>query len=96
MSELDPRKMALQIAGLRASETHLPEDERVFFDPYAEYFLTDEMRTGLENLDDIRAAISQCFKVTSASCKERYFKNASCDRPVSPMFNFVHATISTR
>jgi hypothetical protein len=38
MSKRDPRKMASQIAGVRASETHLPENERVFFDPYAEYF----------------------------------------------------------
>ena len=59
MSERDPRKMALQIAGLRASETHLPEDERVFHDPYAEYFLTDEMREGLRDLDQVRAAIGQ-------------------------------------
>ena len=59
MSERDPRKMALQIAGLRASETHLPEDERVFNDPYAEYFLTDEMREGLRDLDQVRAAIGQ-------------------------------------
>ena len=33
--------------------------------------------------------------VTPASCKEKYFKNASCDRAVSPMFNFVHATVSS-
>ena len=32
--------------------------------------------------------------VTSASCKKQYFKNASCDRSVSPMFNMVHATVS--
>jgi len=31
--------------------------------------------------------------VTSASCKEKYFRNASCDRTVSRMFNFVHATV---
>jgi methyltransferase (TIGR00027 family) len=59
MSERDPRKMALQIAGLRASETCLPEGERVFHDPYAEYFLTDEMREGLRDLDQVRAAIAQ-------------------------------------
>ena len=59
MSERDPRKMASQIAGVRASETHLPEDERVFFDLYAEYFLNDEMREGLRDLDNVRAAISQ-------------------------------------
>ena len=33
--------------------------------------------------------------VTSASCKAKYFKNASHDRHVSPMFNFVHATVSS-
>ena len=59
MSERDPRKMALQIAGLRASETYLPEDERVFSDPYAEYFLTEEMRAGLDDEGKVRAAISQ-------------------------------------
>ena len=52
MSERDPRKMALQIAGVRASETHLPEDER-------EYFLNEEIREGLRDLDKVRAAISQ-------------------------------------
>ena len=59
MSARDPRKMALQIAGVRASETHLPEDERVFHDPYAELFLPDDMREGLRDLDMVRAAISQ-------------------------------------
>jgi hypothetical protein len=39
MSESDPRKMALQISGVRASETHLPEDERVFNDPYTNWGL---------------------------------------------------------
>lgn len=58
MSKRDPRKMALQIAGLRASETRLPEDERVFYDPYAEYFLSDEMRKALNSLEQVRAAIS--------------------------------------
>ena len=31
--------------------------------------------------------------VSSAACKERYFKNASVNRSVSPMFNFVFATV---
>lgn len=44
MAEIDPRKMALQIAGLRAGETALPENERVFEDPYAEYFFPAEVR----------------------------------------------------
>jgi methyltransferase (TIGR00027 family) len=51
--------MALQIAGVRASETHLPEDERVFHDPYAEFFLDDNAREDLHDLDKIRNAISQ-------------------------------------
>ncbi|MGB5745547.1 MAG: SAM-dependent methyltransferase [Desulfobacterales bacterium] len=63
MSEIDPRKMATQIAGVRASETQLPEDERVFTDPYAEYFLSDEIREGLRDLDKVRAAISQYEQV---------------------------------
>lgn len=42
--KIDPRKMALQIAGLRANETHLPENERVFQDPYAERFFPTEAR----------------------------------------------------
>lgn len=41
---IDPRKMALQIAGLRANETHMPENERVFQDPYAEYFFPEEIK----------------------------------------------------
>jgi len=44
MTARDPSKMALQIAGLRANETYLPEDERVFEDPYAEYFFPMDIR----------------------------------------------------
>ena len=44
MAASDPRKMALQIAGLRANETHLPENERVFEDPYAEWFFPEDVR----------------------------------------------------
>ena len=44
MEKRDPRKMALQIAGLRAYETNLPEGEGVFRDPYAEYFFPEEIR----------------------------------------------------
>jgi methyltransferase (TIGR00027 family) len=44
MAERDPRKMALQIAGVRAGETQLPENERVFEDPYALYFFPEEVR----------------------------------------------------
>ena len=49
MTERDPRRMALQIAGLRANETHLPESERVFEDPYAEYFFPAEVRRMLQD-----------------------------------------------
>jgi len=59
MNERDPRKMALQIAGVRASETHLPEAERVFADPYAEYFLPAEMRGALKHAEQVRAAIAR-------------------------------------
>lgn len=31
--------------------------------------------------------------VTSTLCKEKYFKSASSNRAVSPMFNFVQAVI---
>ena len=48
-----------QIAAVRTSETRLPEDERVFYDPYAELFLPDEMRAGFDDVDEIRAAISR-------------------------------------
>ena len=55
MGEIDPRKMALQIAGLRANETHLSEDERVFQDPYAEYFFPAEVRQMVRNVDWVKA-----------------------------------------
>lgn len=151
MSDRDPRKMAAQIAGVRAAETYLPKNERVFQDPYAEYFMNENEREGLSNLEKLRAGLAmydqmmpgvngaivarirfideyllECiaagFKqlviigagydtrayrfedvkenlkvnVTSASCKEKYFRNASCDRTVSPMFNFMHATVSSQ
>lgn len=79
MSDRDPRKMAAQIAAVRASETHLPEDERVFNDPYAEFFLPDEMRAGFIDVDEIRAAISRYeqmmgdpFRRYSTLCKQRF------------------------
>ncbi len=55
MSSRDPRKMALQIAGLRAGESRLPEDERVFHDPYAEYFFSDEVREQFRDVSAVRA-----------------------------------------
>ena len=55
MGKRDPRKMALQIAGLRANETHLPEEERVFEDPYAEYFFPEDVRKMATDIDWVRA-----------------------------------------
>ena len=34
--------------------------------------------------------------VTAASCKERFFINESRKRHVSPMFNFVHASLRSK
>lgn len=50
MKERDPRMMALQIAGMRMNETHLPEDERVFTDPYAEFFFPEEVRKRVQDV----------------------------------------------
>ena len=63
MSDRDPRKMASQIAAVRASETHLPENERVSYDPYSEFFLPDEMKAGLDDVDQMKAAISRYEKM---------------------------------
>ncbi len=54
MAKRDPRKMALQIAGLRVNETCLPEDERVFEDPYAEYFFPEEVRKQFQDVTFIK------------------------------------------
>ena len=54
MTERDPRKMALQIAGVRAGETQLPEDERVFEDPYAEYFFPEEVRAQFQDVASVK------------------------------------------
>ncbi len=55
MSASDPRKMALQIAGLRAGESQLPEEERVFYDPYAEFFFSEEIREHFKNVSVVRS-----------------------------------------
>lgn len=55
MGERDPRKMALQIAGLRANETHLPEAERVFTDPYAVYFFPEDVRNQAKDVAWVKA-----------------------------------------
>lgn len=57
MSERDPRKMALQIAGLRANETNLPENERVFEDPYAEYFFPADIRAMFKDLELVKSEL---------------------------------------
>jgi methyltransferase (TIGR00027 family) len=59
MAQIDPRKMALQIAGLRANETHLPENERVFQDPYAEYFFPDEIRKLFQDPARVKAELGK-------------------------------------
>jgi methyltransferase (TIGR00027 family) len=58
MRDRDPKKMAAQIAGVRAAETYLPENERVFQDPYAEYFLGEDQRKDLHDLDKVRAGLA--------------------------------------
>jgi methyltransferase (TIGR00027 family) len=47
--------MALQIAGVRAGETQLPENERVFEDPYAQYFFPQEIREQFQGAASARA-----------------------------------------
>lgn len=59
MEKLDPRKAALQMAGLRAIETHRPEDERVFVDPYAEYFFPEDVDRTAEGIDWAKAESSK-------------------------------------
>jgi len=59
MAEIDPRKMALQIAGLRANETHLPADERVFQDPYAEHFFPDDARELFHDPDRVKVELAK-------------------------------------
>lgn len=59
MPKIDPRKMALHMAGLRVNETYLPEDERFFQDPYAEYFFPDHLRKMVRDTDFVSAEMSQ-------------------------------------
>lgn len=59
MAEIDPRKMALQIAGLRANEIHLPENERVFQDPYAEHIFPDEVRKLFQSSAQVKAELDK-------------------------------------
>jgi methyltransferase (TIGR00027 family) len=59
MAAIDPRKMALQIAGLRANETHLPADERVFEDPFAEFFFREEIRKMFQDPKLVKAELAK-------------------------------------
>ena len=63
MSGIDPQKMALQIAGLRAAETLLPEADRVFSDPYAIEFFDAAARKQLQTADQARAQIESYNKM---------------------------------
>lgn len=59
MAKWDPRKAALQIAGMRAIETLLPESERVFEDPYAEHFFPEDLRKAAQGTDWVKAESSK-------------------------------------
>jgi methyltransferase (TIGR00027 family) len=59
MAKWDPRKAALQIAGLRAIETLLPENIRVFEDPYAEYFFPEDLRKTAQGNDWVKEESSK-------------------------------------
>lgn len=59
MTDIDPRKMALQIAGLRANETHLPANQRVFTDPYAEHFFPAEIRAMFQDPAFVKAELAK-------------------------------------
>jgi methyltransferase (TIGR00027 family) len=63
MAGVDPRKMALQIAGLRAAESLLPKPDRVFYDPYAIYFFDKEDRKQLQTADQAKAQIASYNKM---------------------------------
>lgn len=57
MAGIDPRKMALQIAGLRAVESLLPEPDRVFHDPYAIEFFDEEAKKQIQTPDQAKVQI---------------------------------------
>ena len=58
MSGVDPRKMALQIAGLRAAESLLPPSDRVFYDPFAVEFFDARAREQLQTAEQARGQIA--------------------------------------
>ncbi|THB69789.1 MAG: class I SAM-dependent methyltransferase [Desulfovibrio sp.] len=51
MADRDPKKMALEIASLRAFITNLPESDRPFADPYAEHFFDPETQKRFRDPD---------------------------------------------
>lgn len=57
MAGIDPRKMALQIAGLRAAESILSEPDKVFHDPYAIEFFGEDARKQLQTAEQAKAQI---------------------------------------
>ena len=57
MAGIDPRKMALQIAGLRAAESLLPIPDRVFHDPYAIEFFDEEAKKQIQTPDQVKVQI---------------------------------------
>jgi methyltransferase (TIGR00027 family) len=57
MAGIDPRKMALQIAGLRAAESLLPIPDRVFHDPYAIEFFDDKAKKQIQTSDQAKVQI---------------------------------------
>ncbi len=63
MAGIDPRKMALQIAGLRAAESLLPEPDQVFYDPYAIEFFDEVARKQFQTADQAKAQIESYNKM---------------------------------
>lgn len=59
MSDIDPTKMALQIAGVRASESVFPESDRLFFDPFAERFFPEPVRSQFKQLEIVKQEIAK-------------------------------------
>ncbi len=59
MGERDPRKMALQIAGLRMNEAYRPENERLFQDPYAEFFFPNDIREMVRDSELLKAELAK-------------------------------------
>lgn len=61
--KIDPRKMALQIAGLRAAETLLPGGEQVFSDPYARRFFDEAAQAQFQTAGQARESIASYNRI---------------------------------